>query len=433
MINFFKNYFEFEKHGTNFRREILAGVTTFVTMVYVLALAPGMLSQTGMDKGAVFTATAIGAFFGSTIMGFLAKLPVALAPGVGLLAFFTYTVCITLGYSWQFALTAVFIEGIVFAIMSILNIREIIFNAIPATLKLAISVGIGLFITFIGLQNSGLVVDNPATLVTLGSLHDHHAIVTMIGLVITSLMLIWRVPAAILLGIILSTIVGIFLGITSLPQDGIFSTPPSISPIFCKFEWNHIFTLDMLFLLITFLFVDVFDTIGSLIGITSKANLMGKDGKLPHIKEALLSDSLATIAGAVLGTSTITAYVESASGVSAGGKTGFTAFVVGLLFLLALFLSPFFLIIPSASTAAALILVGLFMMAPILEIDFHDYTEAVPAFLTIVLIPLTYSIANGIAVGFISYVLLNLLSGKHRHLSIAMYVLTIIFALKLFL
>ena len=433
MINFFKNYFEFEKHGTNFRREILAGVTTFVTMVYVLALAPGMLSKTGMDKGAVFTATAIGAFFGSTIMGFLAKLPVALAPGVGLLAFFTYTVCITLGYSWQFALTAVFIEGIIFAIMSILNIREIIFNAIPATLKLAISVGIGLFITFIGLQNSGLVVDNPATLVTLGSLHDHHAIVTMIGLVITSLMLIWRVPAAILLGIILSTIVGIFLGITSLPQDGIFSTPPSISPIFCKFEWNHIFTLDMLFLLITFLFVDVFDTIGSLIGITSKANLMGKDGKLPHIKEALLSDSLATIAGAVLGTSTITAYVESASGVSAGGKTGFTAFVVGLLFLLALFLSPFFLIIPSASTAAALILVGLFMMAPILEIDFHDYTEAVPAFLTIVLIPLTYSIANGIAVGFISYVLLNLLSGKHRHLSIAMYVLTIIFALKLFL
>ena len=433
MINFFKNYFEFEKHGTNFRKEILAGVTTFVTMVYVLALAPGMLSQTGMDKGAVFTATAIGAFFGSTIMGFLAKLPVALAPGVGLLAFFTYTVCITLGYSWQFALTAVFIEGIVFAIMSILNIREIIFNAIPASLKLAISVGIGLFITFIGLQNSGLVVDNPATLVTLGSLHDHHAIVTMIGLVITSLMLIWRVPAAILLGIILSTIVGIFLGVTSLPQNGLFSTPPSISPIFCKFEWNHIFTLDMLFLLITFLFVDVFDTIGSLIGITSKANLMGKDGKLPHIKEALLSDSLATIAGAVLGTSTITAYVESASGVSAGGKTGFTAFVVGLLFLLALFLSPFFLIIPSASTAAALILVGLFMMAPILEIDFHDYTEAVPAFLTIVLIPLTYSIANGIAVGFISYVLLNLLSGKHRHLSIAMYVLTIIFALKLFL
>ncbi len=433
MINFFKNYFEFEKHGTNFRKEILAGATTFVTMVYVLALAPGMLSQTGMDKGAVFTATAVGAFLGSTIMGFLAKLPVALAPGVGLLAFFTYTVCITLGYSWQFALTAVFIEGIIFAIMSILNIREIIFNAIPASLKLAISVGIGLFITFIGLQNSGLVVDNPATLVTLGNLHDHHAIVTMIGLVITSLMLIWRIPAAILLGIILSTIVGIFLGITNLPQNGIFSSPPSISPIFCQFEWNNIFTFDMLFLLITFLFVDVFDTIGSLIGITSKANLMGKDGKLPHIKEALLSDSLATIAGAVLGTSTITAYVESASGVSAGGKTGFTAFVVGLLFLLALFLSPFFLIIPSASTAAALILVGLFMMAPILEIDFHDYTEAVPAFLTIVLIPLTYSIANGIAVGFISYVLLNLLSGKHRHLSVAMYVLTIIFALKLFL
>ena len=433
MINFFKNYFEFEKHGTNFRKEILAGATTFVTMVYVLALAPGMLSQTGMDKGAVFTATAVGAFLGSTIMGFLAKLPVALAPGVGLLAFFTYTVCITLGYSWQFALTAVFIEGIIFAIMSILNIREIIFNAIPASLKLAISVGIGLFITFIGLQNSGLVVDNPATLVTLGNLHDHHAIVTMIGLVITSLMLIWRIPAAILLGIILSTIVGIFLGITNLPQNGIFSSPPSISPIFCQFEWNNIFTFDMLFLLITFLFVDVFDTIGSLIGITSKANLMGKDGKLPHIKEALLSDSLATIAGAILGTSTITAYVESASGVSAGGKTGFTAFVVGLLFLLALFLSPFFLIIPSASTAAALILVGLFMMAPILEIDFHDYTEAVPAFLTIVLIPLTYSIANGIAVGFISYVLLNLLSGKHRHLSVAMYVLTIIFALKLFL
>ncbi len=433
MINFLRNYFEFEKHGTNFKTEILAGVTTFVTMVYVLAVAPDMLAKTGMDKGAVFTATAIGAFFGTSFMGLIAKLPVALAPGIGLLAFFTYTVCLTLGYSWQFALTAVFIEGIIFAIMSVLNIREIIFNAIPASLKYAISVGIGLFITFIGLENSGLIVDNPATLVTLGNLHDHAVIITLIGLVITSILLIWRVPAAILLGIVISAIIGVFLGVTKIPEHGIFSTPPSIAPIFAKFEWHSVFTFDMLALLITFLFVDVFDTIGSLIGITSKANLMGKDGKLPRIKQALLSDSLATITGAVLGTSTITAYVESASGVTAGGKTGFTAMVVAVLFLLALFISPFFLIIPSASTAAALILVGLFMMAPVTQINFHDYTESIPAFLTIVLIPLTYSIADGIAVGFISYVLLNLLSGNHKHLTLAMYVLTIIFSLKLFL
>ena len=433
MINFFRNYFEFEKHGATFKREILAGVTTFVTMVYVLAVAPGMLSQTGMDKGAVFTATAIGAFLGTGFMSFIAKMPVALAPGIGLLAFFTYTVCLTLGYSWQFALTAVFVEGIIFAVLSILNVRELIFNAIPTSMKYAISVGIGLFITFIGLQNSGLIVDSPATLVTLGNLHNHGVILTLIALFITSLMLIWKIPAAILLGIIISTVVGIFLGVTKIPAGGIFSLPPSISPIFLKFEWSSIFTLDMLALLITFLFVDVFDTIGSLIGIASKANLMTKEGKLPGIKQALLSDSLATITGAMLGTSTVTAYVESASGVSAGGKTGFTALVVAVLFLLALFVSPFFLLIPSSATAAALILVGLFMMAPIVEIKFHDYAEAIPAFLTIVLIPLTYSIADGIAVGFITYVLLNLLSGNHKHLTLAMYVLTIIFSLKLFL
>ncbi len=433
MINFLRTYFEFDKHKTNFRTETLAGLTTFVTMVYVLALAPDMLSATGMDKGAVFTATAIGACLGTAFMAIIAKLPVALAPGIGLLAFFTYTVCLTLGYTWQFALTAVFIEGIIFAIMSLLNIRELIFNAIPTSLKYAISVGIGLFITFIGLQSSGIVVDNASTLVKLGDLHSHTVIVTLIGLFVTSVMLIWRIPAAILLGIIISTIAALFLGVTKLPEGSIITTPPSITPIFFQFEWSSVFTLDMLALLITFLFVDVFDTIGSLIGVSSKAGLLEKNGKLPAIKQALLSDSLATICGAVLGTSTVTAYIESASGVSAGGKTGFTALVISGLFLVALFISPFFLIIPSASTAAALILVGLFMMAPIIEIDFHDYTEAIPAFLTIVLIPLTYSIADGIAVGFISYVLLNLLTGNHKHLTVAMYALTVIFSLKLFL
>ena len=366
MINFFRNYFEFEKHGATFKREILAGVTTFVTMVYVLAVAPGMLSQTGMDKGAVFTATAIGAFLGTGFMSFIAKMPVALAPGIGLLAFFTYTVCLTLGYSWQFALTAVFVEGIIFAVLSILNVRELIFNAIPTSMKYAISVGIGLFITFIGLQNSGLIVDSPATLVTLGNLHNHGVILTLIALFITSLMLIWKIPAAILLGIIISTVVGIFLGVTKIPAGGIFSLPPSISPIFLKFEWSSIFTLDMLALLITFLFVDVFDTIGSLIGIASKSQSHDQGGKTPrHQNKHCLSDSLATITGAMLGTSTVTAYVESASGVSAGGKTGFTALVVAVLFLLALFVSPFFLLYPKFSNSRrALILVGLFMMAP---------------------------------------------------------------------
>lgn len=422
--------FGFDKTKNSIRIEILAGVTTFLTMAYILAVNPTILGATGMDKGALFTSTVVASAFATLLMAVLAKLPFALAPGMGLNAFFAYTVCITMGYSWQFALTAVLIEGIIFIILTLTNLREAIVNLLPDTIKTSISAGIGLFIAFIGLQNSGIVTSNEATLVSMGNITSGPALLGMIGLVITSVLLICRVKGALLLGILATTLIGIPLGITK--YTGIFSTPPSIEPIFFQYEFHNIFTKDMVIIVFTFLFVDMFDTIGTLVGVSTKAGML-KNGKIPNGKMAFLSDAIGTTVGSALGTSTVTTFVESASGVGEGGRTGMTSFVTAICFLLALFFSPVFLSIPGAATAPVLILVGLMMLTPIKEVNLTDYSEAIPAFLCIIFMPLAYSISDGIVIGMISYVLINLLCGKYKKLSIGMYILALLFTLKYFI
>nr|WP_321405979.1 NCS2 family permease [uncultured Carboxylicivirga sp.] len=428
--------FNLSENQTNIRTEVIAGVTTFMTMAYILAVNPDILAATGMDQGAVFTATALSAALATLVMAFVAKLPFALAPGMGLNAFFAFTVVLGMGHSWQFALTAVFLEGIVFILLTAFNIRELIIKAIPMNIKHGISVGIGLFIALIGFKNAGIVIGNDATLVGLGNIIDitnnASAIVAIITLIITGALLARKVKGALLIGIFAGTIIGIPFGITHLP-DSFELTPPSLSPIFAKFEWSEIFTTDMALVLLTFLFVDLFDTVGTLIGVTSKANMLDKDGKIPRVKQALFADSIGTTLGAVLGTSTVTTYVESAAGVSEGGRTGLTAATTGVLFLLALFFSPIFLMIPSAATAAILIIVGVMMFTPITKIDLTDYTEAIPAFLAIVMMPFTYSIAEGIVFGMLAYVILKILSGKFKDISIVSILLAILFVLKFFI
>ena len=365
------------------------------------------------------------------LMAFYAKLPFGLAPGMGLNAFFAYMVCLTLGYSWQFALTAVLLEGIIFILLTVTNLREKIVDALPVTLKNAIGAGIGLFIAFLGLQNAGIIVNNDATLISLGDITSGSALLGMIGLLITSVMLIRRVRGALLFGILLTTLIGIPMGLTKL--DGIVSAPPSIEPIFFQFQWEHIFTKEMVIVVFTFLFVDMFDTIGTLVGVTTKAGMVDKDGRIPRLKQAFLVDAIGTTVGAMLGTSTITTFVESASGVGEGGRSGLTSFVTAVCFLLALFLAPFFLAVPEAATAPVLILVGLMMMSSVKKVDFTDYSEAIPAFICIVFMPLAYSISDGIVLGLISYVLLNVCCGNFRKLSIGMYILSAIFVLKFFI
>ena len=430
-----EKFFKVKENKSTVRTEVIAGITTFMTMAYILAVNPGILSATGMDKGAIFTATAIAAGVATIVMAVWAKLPFALAPGMGLNAFFAFTVVLGMGHSWQFALTAVFLEGIIFILLTVFNIRELIVNAIPNNVKHAISVGIGLFIAFIGLKNAGIIVDNQATFVGLGNIMDFSAggapFVALITIIITGALLALKIKGALLIGIILGTLMGIPFGITVLPETFDF-VPPSLSPIFAKFEWQEIFTIDMLIVLFTFLFVDMFDTVGTLIGVSSKANMLDKDGKIPRVKQALFADSIGTTLGAVLGTSTVTTYVESASGVAEGGKTGLTALTTGVLFLLALFLAPIFLMIPAAATASALVLVGAMMVTPITKISFEDYTEMIPVFLTIIMMPLAFSIAEGIVFGMLSYVLLKLLSGKAKQVSPVMYILAILFILKFF-
>ena len=422
--------FGFDKNVTRVRTEILVGITTFLTMAYILAVNPNILSATGMDKGALFTTTVVASAFATLLMAFYAKLPFGLAPGMGLNAFFAYTVCLTMGYSWQFALTAVLIEGIIFILLTVTNLREKIVDAIPVTLKNAIGAGIGLFISFIGLQNAGIIVNNDATLISMGNITSGPALLGMIGLVVTSLLLVKGVRGALLFGILITTLIGIPMGITKF--DGIFSTPPSIEPIFWQFEWHNIFTKEMIVVVFTFLFVDMFDTIGTLVGVTTKAGMMDKNGKIPHLKQAFMVDAIGTTAGAMLGTSTITTFVESASGVGEGGRSGLTSFVTAVCFLLSLFLAPFFLSVPGAATAPVLILVGLMMMSSVLKVNFADYSEAIPAFICIIFMPLAYSISDGIVLGMISYVLINLLTGKYKKLSIGMYILAAIFVLKFF-
>lgn len=422
--------FGFDRNVTRVRTEVLAGITTFLTMAYILAVNPNILSATGMDKGALFTTTVIASAFATLLMAFYAKLPFGLAPGMGLNAFFAYTVCLTMGYTWQFALTAVLIEGLIFILLTVTNLREKIVDAIPVTLKNAIGAGIGLFISFIGLQNAGIIVNNDATLISMGNITSGTALLGMIGLVVTSLLLVKGVRGALLFGILITTLIGIPMGITKF--DGIFSTPPSIEPIFWQFEWHNIFTKEMIVVVFTFLFVDMFDTIGTLVGVTTKAGMMDKNGKIPHLKQAFMVDAIGTTAGAMLGTSTITTFVESASGVGEGGRSGLTAFVTAVCFLLSLFFAPFFLSVPGAATAPVLILVGLMMMSSVLKVNFADYSEAIPAFICIIFMPLAYSISDGIVLGMISYVLINLLTGKYKKLTNGMYILAAIFVLKFF-
>lgn len=430
------NFFKLTENKTTVKTEVLAGVTTFMTMAYILAVNPDILSAAGMDKGAVFTATAVAALLGTLVMALLAKLPFALAPGMGLNAFFAFSVCLGMGHDWKFALTAVFIEGIIFILLTALNIREMIVNAIPNNIKHAISVGIGLFIAFIGLKNAGIIVSNEATLIALNDVtnitENAGALIALISLIVTGVLLALRIKGALLIGILFGTVLGFPFGVTHLPSS-FDITPPSINPVFLKFKWTQMFTFDMLLVVFTFLFVDMFDTVGTLIGVSSKANMLDSEGRVPRVKQALFADAIGTAAGAMLGTSTVTTYVESAAGVAEGGRTGLTALTTALLFFIALFLSPVFLMIPGAATAPALILVGAMMMTPIKNIKLEDYTELIPVFLTIVMMPLTFSIAEGIVFGMLSYVLLKLLTGKTKDISFIMYVLALLFVLKFFI
>lgn len=423
-----EKFFKLKENGTNTRTEVIAGITTFLTMAYILAVNPAILSKTGMDINALFTTTVIASIVGTLAMALWAKLPFALAPGMGLNAFFAFSVVLGMGYSWQFALTAVLIEGVIFIILTLFNVRELIVDAIPSSIKTAISSGIGLFIAFIGLQNAGVVVNNDATLVGLGDITTGSALLALIGIVITSVLIIKKVKGDLLIGIVLTALIGIPLGITKL--NGFASLPPSIEPIFFKFTFEHILTFDMLIVVFTFLFVDIFDTLGTLVGVSTKAKMLDKNGKVPNIKQAFMADAIGTTVGAMLGTSTVTTYVESAAGVSEGGRTGLTALVTAICFAAALFFAPLFIAIPGAATAPALVIVGLYMMSSVKDLDLTDFSEAIPAFICIIAMPLAYSIAEGITLGVLSYVLINMLSGKFSKLSIAMYVLAVLFVLK---
>ena len=424
-----KKLFGFDSSKSTIKTEIVAGVTTFLTMSYILAVNPNIFKELpGMPEGSVFTSTALAAIIGCLAMAFIGKLPFGLAPGMGLNAFFVYGVCIGMGYSWQFALTAVLIEGLIFILLTITNVREAIVNAIPLSLRNAIGAGIGLFIAFIGLSSAGVVVNNEATLVSLGDITSGSALLALIGLVITGFMFMRDVPGAILIGILVTMLIGIPMGVTEF--KGILSKPDSIAPIFCQFEFKEIFSLDMLVVVFTFLFIDMFDTVGTLVGVCTKANMVDEKGNISRIKEAFMADAIATTAGAMLGTSTTTTYVESAAGVAQGGRSGLTAFAVAICFAVALFFSPLFLSIPSAATAPALIIVGLLMIEPITKIPFGDFSESIPAFVCIIMMPLTYSISNGILLGMIAYIVMNVVSGKFKKISVTMYILAILFILK---
>ena len=424
-----KKLFGFDPEKTSVKTEIVAGITTFLTMSYILAVNPSMFGiLEGMPAGAVFTSTALAAIIGCLAMAFIGKLPFGLAPGMGLNAFFVYSVCLGMGYPWQFALTAVLIEGLIFIVLTLTNVREAFVNAIPEHLRNAIGAGIGLFIAFIGLHSGGIIVADGATLVKLADITSGQALLALVGIVITAILYAKRVPAAILLGIIITMLIGIPGGITEF--KGVLSTPESIKPIFCQFQFENIFSLDMVVVVFTFLFIDLFDTIGTLIGVCSRANMVDKNGNIYRVKQAFLADSIATTAGAALGTSTTTTYVESAAGVAEGGRSGLTGFVVAVCFAVSLLFSPLFLSIPAAATTAALVIVGMLMLESVRRIPFNDYCESIPSFICIVMMPLTYSISNGIMLGMISYVLLNMLCGKFKKITPVMYVLAVLFVLK---
>ncbi len=454
-----EKFFQLSDNGTDVKTEVMAGITTFMTMAYILAVNPSIMAAAGMDQGAVFTATALASLIGTLLMAFLANYPFALAPGMGLNAYFAYTVVLGMGYSWQVALTAVFAEGIIFIILSLTNVREAIFNAIPQNLKAAVSVGIGLFIAFIGLQNAKIVIGG-STLLQLFSVENYNLVngveasfqdvgitvlLAIIGIIITGILVIRNIKGNILWGILITWVLGIICQLAGLyvpnPELGFYGllpdfsaglSVPSLEPIFGKLDSSNVFSLNFIVVIFAFLFVDMFDTIGTLIGVSSKANMLDEEGKLPHIKGALLADSVATTVGAVLGTSTTTTFVESASGVSEGGRTGLTAVTTAILFGLALFLSPIFLAIPSFATAPALVVVGFYMLTNVVNIDFNDMSEAIPCYICIIAMPFFYSISEGISMGVISYVALNLITGKvkEKKISILMYILAVLFILK---
>ncbi|KGF08443.1 guanine permease [Tissierellia bacterium S7-1-4] len=427
-----EKYFKLKENKTDVKTEILAGITTFMTMVYILAVNPGMLSETGMDFGGVFTATALSAGVATLIMALYAKYPFALAPGMGLNAFFTYSVCIGMKQSWQFALTAVLVEGIIFILLSLLKVREAIFDLIPLSLKKAVSAGIGLFIALVGLKNAGIIVANEGTTIGLGDLTANASIVALLGLIVIAILYARNVKGALLIGIIIATIIGIPLGVTTLPEGfKIFSLPPSLKDVAFKFvPFSEIMTKDFWIIVVTFLFVDIFDTVGTLAGVASKSGMLDKEGKLPRVSKALTADAVGTIFGACMGTSTVTTFVESSAGVAAGGRTGLTSVTTGIMFILALFIAPLFAIIPAAATAPVLVVVGVFMMSAVMEINWHDLTEAVPAFLTIAMMPFAYSIAEGIVFGIVSYTLIKTFTGKAKDVSALMWVLSVLFVLR---
>ncbi|HSV56825.1 MAG TPA: NCS2 family permease [Magnetospirillaceae bacterium] len=424
-----ERYFKLKEHGTNVRTEVMAGLTTFMTMAYILAVNPGILSAAGMPAGAVFTATALSSLIATLVMALSANLPIALAPGMGLNAFFAFTVVLGMGFSWELALTAVFVEGIIFLLMSLFNIREAIITSIPSSIKSAVSVGIGLFIAFIGLQNAGIIVDHKATLLTLGDVTRGAPLLALIGLVLTGTLLIFKVKGALLIGILATAAIGIPMGVTKFPEGW---SPVGIpdAPLLFRFQFDKLFTVDFVIVMFTFLFVDIFDTVGTLVGVARKAGLMDKHGEIPRVKQALIADAVGTVAGACLGTSTVTSYIESAAGVAEGGRTGLTSLVTAGLFSLALFLSPVFLLVPGAATAPALVLVGLFMLTPILDINLEDYSESIPAFLTILFMPLSYSIAEGIVFGVMSFALLKLCTGRAKDIPVVTWILSVFFVIK---
>ncbi len=423
-----ESYFQLKEHGTNVRTELLAGLTTFLTMAYIIFVNPAILAETGMDRGAVFVATCVASAVGTLIMGLYANYPIALAPGMGLNAFFTYTVVLTLGYTWQTALGAVFISGVLFVVLSLLKVREYVINAIPRTLKLAISAGIGLFLAIIALQNAGIVVAHPATLVTLGDLRAAPPLLAALGFFVIAGLSHWRVPGAILIGILAVAALGLPLGLTE--YTGVVSLPPDPTPTLFALDLAGAFEVGLITIVLTFFFIDLFDTAGTLVGVAHRAGLLDAEGRLPRIGRALLADSTATVAGSLLGTSTVTSYIESAAGTNVGGRTGLTAVVVALLFLLALFVAPLAGMIPAYATASALLFVACIMAAGLAELDWNDVTEYAPAVVTALAMPLTYSIATGIGFGFIAYAAIKLLSGQVRAVSAPVAALAVLFAIR---
>lgn len=424
-------FFQLKARNTSVRTELVAGLTTFMTMSYILIVNPNMLSATGMDKGGVFTATIIASVVATLMMALMANLPFALAPGMGLNAFFTYSICLGMGKDWRFALTAVFLEGIIFLLLSLFKVREFIFEAIPITLKKAVSCGIGLFIALIGLNSAGIVGTGKGTVLGLGNLLTPQSAVFFFGLLVAALLTAKNIKGALFAGIVSSTILALILGVVQLPTS-IFSLPPSMAPVALQLQWEHVFTWEMFSVMFTFLFVDIFDTVGTLAGVATKAGLIDEKGRLPKVGNALFADAAGTTVGALCGTSTITTFVESAAGVADGGRTGLTSVSTAFWFVVSLFFFPLISIVPPQATASALVIVGLFMLTPIKEINFADFTESIPAYITMLMMPFSYSIAEGISFGMISYVVLKVLSGKGKEVSMLMYILSLLFAVRIF-